>query len=578
MKKRWQRYTFFLNGTTQNIESEEYNETGDVSITIEQILNKYEHHPSILKIKEHETINQKFTLNNITLSEMDREILNLNTKKSSPTNDIPVKIIKGCFDILSPFCKDLFNKSVLLSTFPNTLKCAEVTPAHKKGKSSVKENYRPISVLPAVSKLFERIIYEQIYTYMEKYLSPYLCGFRKGYNTQDCLLIMLEQWKKSLDKKEKAGAILTDLSKAFDSLNHDLLIAKLDAYGFSENSIRFIYDYLSHRKQRTKINNNFSSWGNITAGVPQGSILGPLLFNIFINDIFLFIKESTIANYADDNTPYSTDRKIESLIKKLETETSTLNEWFAYNNLKSNADKCKLIVTTSRNVSATVSNEVIQSSTCVKLLGVTIDSKLTFKQHVTKICKQTSKKLHALGRISNFIEGNKLKIIMKTFIENEFNYCPLVWMFHNRTLNNKINKLHERALRITYRDDTSPFDELLLKDQTFTVHERNIQKLATLMYKVKNDLCPRVVKEIFPTSELPYELRKEKLWESTNIRTTLYGTETILYRGPDIWKKVPDRIKISSSLAIFKKRIKVWKPIGCSCRLCKTFVPNLGFL
>ena len=120
-----------------------------------------------------------------------------------------------------------------------------------------------------------------------------------------------------------------------------------------------------------------------------------------------------------------------------------------------------------------------------KLLGVTIDSKLTFKQHVTKICKQTSKKLHALGRISNFIEGNKLKIIMKTFIENEFNYCPLVWMFHNRTLNNKINKLHERALRITYIDDTSPFDELLLKDQTFTVHERNIQKLATLMYKAK---------------------------------------------------------------------------------------------
>ena len=167
---------------------------------------------------------------------------------------------------------------------------------------------------------------------------------------------------------------------------------------------------------------------------------------------------------------------------------------------------------------------------------------------------------------------------MKTFIENEFNYCPLVWMFHNRTLNNKINKLHERALRITYRDDTSPFDELLLKDQTFTVHEKNIQKLATLMYKVKNDLCPRVVKEIFPTSELPYELRKEKLWKSSNIRTTLYDTETILYRGPDIWKKVPDRIKTSPSLAIFKKRIKVWKPIGCSCRLCKTFVPNLGFL
>ena len=166
---------------------------------------------------------------------------------------------------------------------------------------------------------------------------------------------MLEQIFWILDKKEKAGAILTDLSKAFDSLDHKLLIAKLSAYGFGKTSLELIYSYLSSRKQRVKISN----WGNISSGVPQGSILGPLLFNIFINDIFLFVTEIDIANYADDNMPYATDKCIELLLQKLESETSPLNEWFAFNHLKSNNDKNKLLVTHDNTVSVKIGNKVI---------------------------------------------------------------------------------------------------------------------------------------------------------------------------------------------------------------------------
>ena len=215
-----------------------------------------------------------------------------------------------------------------------------IFPLFKKHDRLSKNNYRPVSILPMLSKLYGKILYIQIYNYFTNIFSKYICGFRKGHSTQHCLLFMLENLRKALDKRLKTGILLTDLSKAFDSISHDLLIAKLHAYGFCRNVLTLIY--LSDRKQRTKVGDTFSTWRYIMYGVPQGSILGPLLFNIYSNDLFLFSTE--IANYADDCSPFEFSGTTNDVILKLENDAIILMQWFKNNYTKLNPNKCHMIL------------------------------------------------------------------------------------------------------------------------------------------------------------------------------------------------------------------------------------------
>ena len=272
------------------------------------------------------------------------------------------------------------------------------------------------------------------------------------------------------------------------------------------------------------------------------------------------------------------EKDIDTLIETLENDTSMMMEWFEINEMKSNSDKCTLIVAKEAGIEARVGMDMIKGSTSVKLLGVTIDNELNFAEHVSTLCRKASQKFHALARVSQFMNKEKIRVIMKSFITSQFNYCPLIWMFHSRRLNNRINRIHERALRLVYKDYHYTFNEMLKKDGSYSIHHRNLQKLATEMFKIKNNLSPTLMNDIFPQYDPVYNLRNNRCWINPYVRTVYYGTETISYRGLKIWEILPLSLRNINSLEKFKVEIKKWEPKGCICRLCKPYVPNLGVL
>ena len=495
-------------------------------------VNKYKNHPSVIMIKEKIKPIEKFSFFPVQYDDVLRKIRNLDPSKSSQQTDIPTKILNYNSEYFAGYFHENINFCFENSCLPSDLKFADVTPAYKKKSKNSKDNYRPVSILSNISKVYERCIYDQMEAYFETILSPNQCGFRKGFSAQHCLISLIEKWKKSIDNGGAFGALMTDLSKAFDCLSHELLIAKLEAYGFDEKSLKLIYNYLSNRKQRVKINDSYSSWREILYGVPQGSILGPLLFNIFICDMFYFLENYELANYADDSTPYSAKRNHKLVIEELETSSSILFKWLQTNYMKVNTDKSHLLLSGNVSLTSNIDNKLIESENEQVLLGVTIDSNLSFEKHINNLCKKASQKLNALARISGYINLQKRRVIMKSFIISQFGYCPLSWMFHSKRLNNKINSIHERALRITYVDNVSSFQELLEKDNSVSIHHKNIQVLATEMFKISKNLSPDIVREIFQERSVPYNLRSDNNFASRHVNSVYHGTESLSFLGP----------------------------------------------
>ena len=393
-------------------------------------------------------------------------------------NDVPTKYIRKFSDVFTPVITDDYNNCVAIGIFPDCFETAEVIPTYKKDKPTDKTNYRPISILSNISKIYERLMHDNMSNYFNDVLSKFQCGFRKGFGAQNCLLYMIETLRKPRDKHGVFAAVMANLSKAFDCISHELLIAKLNAYGFDETSLKVIISYLKNRTQTTKVGASFSELLNIIYGVPQGSILGPLLFIIYIFDLFIVNKDVNFSSYGDDTTPFITGMSFGQIIPELASILSDISQWFMNNNLKATAGKFHLFLSPYEDQMVTVENCVIKSCGVKELLGVTIDSNLNFKEHILSLCKKANRKLHALSRVSKYMTLNKRRILMKYFIISQFNYCPLIWMIHNRGLNNTINHIHERALRIVYNDYSSSFEDLLHKDKSVTIHQRNLQQLA----------------------------------------------------------------------------------------------------
>ncbi|MCP3925999.1 MAG: hypothetical protein GY714_25840 [Desulfobacterales bacterium] len=322
----------------------------------------------------------------------------------------------------------------------------------------------------------------------------------------------------------------------------------------------------------------------IKQGVPQGSILGPLFFNIFINDLFFIMKNSQICNYADDNSIWIKDKDTDQITIKLNQEMNLINKWFKDNSMILNGRKCKFMILEAKNnrpnkAIMTINNNPLEEVNEAKLLGVTLDSQLSFEKHIKIICKNAGKKLSALARLAPYLDQTKKILLMKTFILSYFNYCPLIWMFCSRKSNNLINSIHERALRIAYDNQSLTFTELLQKDNSTTIHQLNIHKLLIEIFKTIHNMNPDFMKELFLAHTSSHNLRSSHFVVSRP-NTNRYGLDTLTHRGSSSWNLISNEIKASNSVRSFQQSLKNnYKEAKlCNCKLCTEFLPNIGYL
>ena len=245
--------------------------------------------------------------------------------------------------------------------------------------------------------------------------------------------------------------------------------------------------------------------------------------------------------------------------------------------MKINADKCHLILSgiCIQWHWANVGDAQIWSSKEEVLLGLKIDNQLKFDIHLNAVCKKVGQKISALARLMNVLPFEKRKILMTSFVESQFAYCPLIWMFCSRSINNRINRLHERALRIVYHNEIDTFESLLRIDGSVTIHHRNIQRVAIEMYKVWHDLAPNFICNLFLKNRLP--TRSD--FVRPDIRTVAYGEKSFSSFGTIVWDKLlPSELKSAKDLCTFKKSVKKWYPRNCPCKLCATYLQGVGYI
>ena len=294
--------------------------------------------------------------------------------------------------------------------------------------------------------------------------------------------------------------------------------------------------------------------------------------------MFYFLEDFDIANYADDSTLYCAGKSAEFVVNNLEQSSTILFEWLNINYMIVNTGKSHLLLSGNSRATATIENSYVESEDEKVLLGKTIDSNLTFENHINSICKKASRKLSALARIAPHMNIQKRRTIMKSFVTSQFGYCPLIWVFHSRHLNKKINSIHERAVRITYQDNTSAFQELLNKDNYVSIHHRNLQVLAIEMFKIRRGLSPEILRETFVSKTSLYNLRRNDTFGKRQVHSLYHGTESLSFLGQKIWDLVPVELKQSENLDSFKLKIKNWLPFECLYRICKTYIQQVGFL
>ena len=361
-----------------------------------------------------------------------------------------------------------------------------------------------------------------------------------------------------------------DLSKAFDTLPHDLLIAKLSAYGVGNKSLKFLLSYLSNRKHRVRIGSYISDWLLVLLGIPQGSILGPILFNIFINDLLLFLEGYDVCNFADDNSISAYGSSLQEVTEKLENGCNIALNWFENNSLVANPNKFQIIyidgVKKISFLQLNISGKLLTSTETVKLLEVTIDNKLSFNQHIEALCRNASFKTKSLLRIRRYLDHSKANALCNAYILSAFSYCPIIWMYCSKKANRLIDSVYKRSIRTVENNFLLSLEEVLAQSNRSTCHRKNLEILLLEIYRSLHCLNPEFMWDMFPKINTNHALRSGQNVKIPTFSTSL-SVKSFVFRGSIAWNSLPKSLKESSSPLAFKNALKNAN-IHCHCKIC----------
>ena len=401
---------------------------------------------------------------------IEKELKTLNVHKATGIDDLPCKLIRDCAEVISKPLAYIVNLSLRSGVIPKNWKVALVKPLHKSGNKESPDNYRPISVLPVLSKVLEKVVHNQLSQYLESndLLSDKQFGYRKNRSTELATTLLIDNIRKAADAGKMTGAVFIDLSKAFDTLGHATILAKLRSYGIRGNALNWFTNYLFQRTQIVFINGELSDPLPVLCGVPQGSLLGPLLFLIFFNDFAEVCINSDSVLFADDSILYASANNIAELENKLNEDLQKVSNYFRDNeliiNLKQGKTECMLFGTAQRlakckkGLHLFYNNTKIHPATNYKYLGTILDSTLILQDQFEKVYKTASSRLRLLNKLKSFLTNDAIKLIYTSFVQSLLRFNCLSFLNITETRRKMLRSLDTRAKCIVNNPSINTID------------------------------------------------------------------------------------------------------------------------
>ena len=500
------------------------------------------------------------------LRELDvyRVAKSINISKSSGLDNISSYVVKQTFESLIPEVTFMFNLSIETAKFPECWKKALVIPIPKQGNLTKVQNYRPISLLPLPGKVLEKIVHHQLSEYLEKnmLLAEEQHGFRKNHSTIHSIEQVTSFINNKMDARLPTAAVFIDFRKAFDCVQHPMLIDKLKKLGLSPLVIDWVNSYLTNRKQRVYANDTYSDYQNVTQGVPQGSVLGPLFYIVYANDISQVVKKCKLALYADDTVLYTSHRNFDVSVKYLQEDIDSLMAWCENNGIRANTDKTKVMVFGSKCcLLKTPSFEIkfgdvpLQMVSSYKYLGITLDPQLNYNLHINKVIHSISSKLKQFRRMRSFLSAKAAMMVYKGMILPILEYGDV--FFSAATIENKrrLQVLQNKGLRCALNKDVD-FSSADLHEEAnlLKLHHRREQHTLNLIYDTAQIVVNRKANS---KSSISTRSSNKVMLKTKRPRTEKFK-RSFAYVGPTKWNALPERFHHTQSKAAYKALVSNW--------------------